>query len=67
MGLVARMFAEEPYHGPLKGDKQAGLTPHNGCLSDEARRQMEIEATENLRRGFNTPVPERAMFAQRNT
>lgn len=45
-------FSEEPYQGPLKDYKQVLLTPHIGYSSDEARRQMEIEAVENLLSGL---------------
>lgn len=41
-------FVEEPYHGPLKNYRQVLMTPHVGYSSDEARRQMEVEATDNL-------------------
>ena len=41
-------FSEEPYHGPLKNYRQVLLTPHVGYSSDEARRQMEVEAADNL-------------------
>lgn len=49
-------FAEEPYHGPLKAYKQVMLTPHIGYSSDEARRQMEIEAADNLLRSLSVPA-----------
>ena len=45
-------FAEEPYCGPLRAYKQVLLTPHVGYSSDEARRQMEVEATDNLLKGL---------------
>jgi D-3-phosphoglycerate dehydrogenase len=48
-------FAEEPYQGPLKNYKQVVLTPHVGYSSDEARRQMEIEAVDNLLKGLSSP------------
>ena len=47
-------FSEEPYQGPLKDYKQVLLTPHIGYSSDEARRQMEIEAVENLLSGLES-------------
>jgi len=46
-------FSEEPYHGPLKDYRQVLLTPHVGYSSDEARRQMESEAVENLLSGLD--------------
>jgi D-3-phosphoglycerate dehydrogenase len=46
-------FAEEPYLGPLQKYKQMVLTPHIGYSSDEARRQMEMEAAENLLAGLS--------------
>jgi len=41
-------FSEEPYQGPLQTYQQVVLTPHIGSSSNEARRQMEMEAAENL-------------------
>ena len=41
-------FVEEPYQGPLTSYPQVLLTPHIGYSSDEARRQMEMEAANNL-------------------
>jgi len=49
-------FTDEPYEGPLKTYKQVLLTPHIGYSSDEARRQMEIEATDNLLNGLIAPL-----------
>ena len=45
-------FAEEPYRGPLRAYKRVLLTPHVGYSSDEARRQMEVESTDNLLKGL---------------
>ena len=45
-------FVEEPYRGPLKNYRQVLLTPHVGYSSDESRRQMELEAVENLLTGL---------------
>ena len=48
-------FVEEPYRGPLKNYRQVLLTPHVGYSSDEARRQMEVEATDNLLKALVDP------------
>lgn len=48
-------FVEEPYRGPLKNYRQVLLTPHVGYSSDEARRQMEVEATDNLLKALADP------------
>jgi len=48
-------FTEEPYDGPLKTYRQIVLTPHIAYSSNEARKQMEIEATDNLLSGLKTP------------
>jgi D-3-phosphoglycerate dehydrogenase len=49
-------FAEEPYRGPLKNYRQVLLTPHVGYSSDEAKRQMEVEAADNLLKGLADPA-----------
>ena len=49
-------FAEEPYKGPLKNYRQVLLTPHVGYSSDESRRQMEVEAADNLLAGLADPA-----------
>jgi len=41
-------FIEEPYNGVLIQYPQVILTPHVGSYTLECRRQMEIEAAENL-------------------
>lgn len=55
-GLVAGAwldtFASEPYAGPLSGYSQVLLTPHVGSATVECRRQMEMEAVENLLSAF---------------
>lgn len=55
-GIVAAAwldtFIEEPYKGPLQSHGNVILTPHIGYSSDEARRQMEMEAVENLLGGL---------------
>jgi len=45
-------FAQEPYDGPLVRYPQVILTPHVGSASVECRRQMELEAVENLLRAL---------------
>lgn len=49
-------FAEEPYRGPLKNYRQVLLTPHVGYSSDEAKRQMEVEAAANLLQALADPA-----------
>jgi len=46
-------FGREPYQGPLTGYDQVILTPHVGSYTHEGRLQMELDAAENLIRGFN--------------
>jgi len=45
-------FGREPYEGPLTGYEQVILTPHVGSYTSEGRLQMEMDAVENLIRGF---------------
>lgn len=45
-------FEKEPYTGPLTRYPQVILTPHVGSYSQECRRQMEMEAVENLINAF---------------
>jgi D-3-phosphoglycerate dehydrogenase len=45
-------FEEEPYKGPLCSLPQVILTAHMGSYAREARTQMELEAAENLIKGF---------------
>jgi D-3-phosphoglycerate dehydrogenase len=45
-------FACEPYDGPLCDYPNVVLTPHVGSYTAECRRQMELEAAENLIRGL---------------
>jgi D-3-phosphoglycerate dehydrogenase len=45
-------FAREPYDGPLCDYPNVILTPHVGSYTAECRRQMEMEAAENLIRGL---------------
>lgn len=53
-GVWLDVFEEEPYRGPLKDYSQVILTPHVGSYTLECRRQMEMDAVENLIRGFET-------------
>ncbi len=45
-------FTQEPYNGVLKNYRQVILTPHVGSYTAEGRLQMELDAVENLIRGF---------------
>jgi D-3-phosphoglycerate dehydrogenase len=45
-------YENEPYSGPLCNFKQLILTPHIGSYTIECRRQMEMEASENLLKGL---------------
>ena len=46
-------FVEEPYKGPLCDYEQVILTPHVGSYTRECRLRMEMEAVENLIKGFS--------------
>jgi D-3-phosphoglycerate dehydrogenase len=52
-GAWVDSFNEEPYTGPLTQFPQVILTPHIGSYTEECRRQMEMEAVENLLKGFH--------------
>lgn len=43
-------FSEEPYHGPLCAFPQVLLTPHVGTYTVRCRREMEIQAVQNILR-----------------
>jgi D-3-phosphoglycerate dehydrogenase len=45
-------FDREPYEGALAGYEQVILTPHVGSYTSEGRLRMEMDAVENLIRGF---------------
>lgn len=45
-------FSREPYDGPLRKYEQVILTPHIGSYTFECRREMELEAVENLLKGL---------------
>ena len=45
-------FSQEPYSGPLCQYEQVILTPHIGSYTLECRKQMEMEAVNNLINGF---------------
>ena len=51
-GAAVDVFENEPYAGPLKELENVILTPHIGSLTVETRKQMEIEAVENLISGL---------------
>jgi D-3-phosphoglycerate dehydrogenase len=46
------VFPSEPYRGPLLRFPQVIATPHVASNTTETRREMEMEAVENLLRGF---------------
>lgn len=45
-------FETEPYSGPLRKYPQVILTPHIGSYTAECRKDMEMEAVNNLINGF---------------
>lgn len=45
-------FSNEPYAGALMNYEQVILTPHVGSYTYEGRLQMELDAVDNLIRGF---------------
>ena len=45
-------FQEEPYNGILTKYKNVILTPHIASYTHEGRTQMEIDAVNNLLKGF---------------
>lgn len=47
-GAAVDVFAEEPYTGKLKTLNNVILTPHLGSYAREGKRQMEIDAVNNL-------------------
>jgi len=51
-GAAVDAFEEEPYTGKLKRLDNVILTPHIGTYTIETRRQMEIEAVNNLIHGL---------------
>ncbi len=46
------VFETEPYRGPLRRFEQVVLTPHLASSAVESRREMELEAAENLVQGL---------------
>lgn len=44
----------EPYLGPLRNYPQVLITPHVASNTFESRREMEIEAVENIKRAFGS-------------
>ncbi|MGB0681405.1 MAG: phosphoglycerate dehydrogenase [Magnetovibrionaceae bacterium] len=62
-GAAIDVFEEEPYAGPLAGQKGAIVTCHMGSMSEDCRARMEKGACEEAVRffegkGFLNPVPE---------
>jgi len=53
-GAGLDVFEQEPYAGPLCDLGNVILTPHIATLTQESRREMEIEATQNMIDFFNT-------------
>ena len=51
------VFWAEPYEGPLTGYEQMLLTPHIGTYTGACRREMEMQATENLLRDLGVDLP----------
>lgn len=51
-GAAIDVFENEPNPGKLKGLDNVILTPHIGAYTIETRKQMEIEAVENLINGL---------------
>lgn len=49
-GCWLDVFSEEPYNGPLQEKANAILTPHISTYSSLCRRNMELEATQNILR-----------------
>lgn len=52
-GAALDVYNYEPYKGPLSKLDNIIMTPHIGSYAKEIRIAMEIEAAENLIRGFN--------------
>jgi D-3-phosphoglycerate dehydrogenase len=52
-GAYLDVFEQEPYKGPLLELSNVVLTAHIGSYAAEARVRMEVEAVENLLRGFS--------------
>ncbi|MCQ9207384.1 MAG: hydroxyacid dehydrogenase [Omnitrophica bacterium] len=51
-GAWLDVFNDEPYNGPLKEYPQVILTPHVGSYTLECRKQMEMQAVNNLIKAF---------------
>ena len=51
-GAAIDAFEDEPNTGKLKELDNVILTPHLGTYTIETRKQMEIEAAENLIKGL---------------
>lgn len=59
-------FCDEPYCGPLTRYPQVLLTPHIGSYTVECRRQMEMEAVENLLEALDSAGDARKVAAPRS-
>lgn len=53
LGAWLDVFEPEPYQGSLTKYPQVLLTPHTGSYTQECRRNMEMEAVDNLIGAFN--------------
>jgi D-3-phosphoglycerate dehydrogenase len=51
------VFPREPYTGPLLRFPQVVATPHVASNTIETRQEMEMEAVENLMKGFSGGAP----------
>jgi D-3-phosphoglycerate dehydrogenase / 2-oxoglutarate reductase len=51
------VFPREPYTGPLLRFPQVVATPHVASNTIETRKEMEMEAVENLLKGFSGGAP----------
>ncbi len=53
-GAAVDVFENEPYQGGLLGINNCLLTSHMGSMTEDCRSRMEIEATEEVVRYFNS-------------
>lgn len=59
-GVWLDTFWDEPYNGRVCDYTQVILTPHVGSYTVECRKQMELEAVENLIEAFKSNEKQRA-------
>ena len=52
-GVGLDVFDDEPYVGPLLKFDNVIVTPHIGSYAKEIRIKMELEAADNIIRGFS--------------